>query len=127
MTCECAATIDILALIITFFGFRRDLVGTTGMSRKTTKRTIHHDYVSFVMMLMLCKLYHVYPYSLKNYSSAISKSEIFTSNSKAEVKPLSFNEWTIRVNIQSALSISGLNPLTVIGISGYSSARPTAS
>ncbi len=118
MTDECTTTIDILALVITLFGFGLNLVGTSCVGCVTAFGTIHHDYVSFVMMLMLCELYHVYLYSLKNYSSAISKSEILTSNSKAEVKPLSFNEWTIRVNVQSALSISGLNPLTVIGISG---------
>ncbi len=62
------------------------------MCSMTAFWTIHHDRLPFVMMLMLCELYHVFLYSLKNYSSAISKSEIFTSNSNTVVKPLSFSE-----------------------------------
>lgn len=122
MANKSSAAIDVLALIIIFFGFVGDIARATNACRFVTNGAFHHDPVTFChdvdIKSIVLIFYPVVILVLYAYQSVIAISEILTSNSSADVKPLSLNECDTFVSIHSALSISGLKPCTLTGISG---------
>ncbi len=59
MTHERCATIDILALVITFFGIGRYLLTTTSMRGMTTNRTNHHLFIMWKLPVIIQRVYRI--------------------------------------------------------------------
>lgn len=117
---ECVPALNVLALVVAFLRFIRNLKATAGVGSMSTQRAIHHNRLSILNFQIMITLNAIF----LNYSA--SKSSIFTSSSSAVVKPLSLIVLVTVVMIQSASSICCLNPLTFTGSSGNNSSRPIA-
>ncbi|PHM78562.1 hypothetical protein Xcab_00717 [Xenorhabdus cabanillasii JM26] len=124
MTDECGTTINILALIVTFFGFGGMFKAAAGMGDVAAKGAPHHNVSTSIIREAPAVLGDG---AIIPNQTPMSASDIFTSSSNAVVNPLSFKVWVTVTNVQSAPSICGLKPLTLTGISGNSSGRPLAS